>query len=58
MSVYDNDHQGGVKPRLQGFTLYNCQYEITGLCQRCRGFKDPILVHVHTNTFYNYGMAT
>lgn len=52
--VSDNNQQGSVKPSLQDFILHNCQYGITGLCQRCSGFKYPILVHVLTNTFYNH----
>lgn len=52
--VYDNDQEGSVKPCFQGFTLYNCHYGITGLCQMCSGFKDPIFVLVLTNTFYNH----
>ena len=44
LSVYDNNQQDCVKPSLQDFTPYNCQYGITGLCQRDGRFKDPILV--------------
>ncbi len=52
--ISDDNQQVSVKPSLPDFILYNCQYGITRLCQRCSGFKEAILVHVLTNTFYNH----